>query len=132
MSTISDIFLKKRDFYKEKGASREAIENAEQKLGVKFAKDYKDYLINFGSVSCCGHELTGISMDSNLDVVYVTQDNYKRNQNVKQPYYVIEETHIDGIVIWQTESGEIFQSEYKGKPMKIFNSLEEYIATFDD
>ena len=132
MSKISDVFSNKKDFYKENGASTEAIENAEKKIGVKFANDYKDYLVNFGSVSCCGHELTGISIDRNLDVVNATLSNYKKNQNVKEPFYVIEETHIDGIVIWQTESGEIFQSDYKGKPMKIYNSLEEYVATFDD
>ena len=42
--------------------------------------------------------------------------------------YVIEETNIDGIVIWQSSTGEIFQSNMEGKIKKICDSLIEYIV----
>ena len=76
--------------------------------------------------------MTGFSDDEALDVVKATLKNLKKNQNVKTPLYVIEETHMDGIVIWQTASGEIFQTKYKGSPEKIFDSLIKYVSTFEN
>ncbi len=132
MSKITEAFENKRNFYSEKGASTEEIVDAEKKLGVKFADDYKEYLKLYGSVSCAGHELTGISGDASLDVVNATLKHYKKNPNVKEPFYVVEDTHMDGIVIWQTESGEVFQSEYKEAPLKVYGSLVEYISSFEN
>lgn len=132
MSTIILELNKKSNLYCENGATIEMIVKAENDLGLKFANDYKEYLQQFGSVSCGGHELTGISKDAELDVVKVTLKNLEKNQNVKLPLYVIEETHIDGIVIWQSESGEIFKAEYKEAPEKIFESLTEYVTTFEN
>ena len=99
---------------------------------LRFADDYKEYLHQFGAVSCGGHELTGFSEDANLDVVKVTGKNLESNPNVKMPLYVIEETHIDGIVIWQSQSGEVFKAEYKDTPVKIFESFTEYVSTFEN
>ena len=132
MSRIIEEFSKKSNFYSEKGASVEMITKAEEALGLRFANDYKEYLQQFGSVSCGGHELTGFSEDANLDVVKVTAKNLESNPNVKMPLYVIEETHIDGIVIWQSESGEVFKAEYKDTPVKIFESFTEYVSTFEN
>lgn len=130
MSSIIKEFKQKTDFYSEKGASEDTISDAEKALKIQFAPEYKEYLREFGSVSCGGHELTGISADENLDVVGVTKHNLEKNPNIKMPLYVIEETHVDGIVIWQSHTGEVFQSEYKGTPVKIFQSLTDYVATF--
>ena len=132
MSKIIEEFYKKSNFYCEKGASLERIKKAEEILDLRFADDYKEYLKNFGSVSCGGHELTGISEDEALDVVNVTQKNHEKNQNVQNSFYVVEETHMDGIVIWQSESGEIFKAEYKEIPEKIYDSLTEYVMTFEN
>lgn len=132
MKSIIEAFKQKSNFYCEKGASAEEIGKAEKALGLKFADDYKDYLRQFGSVSCGGHELTGFSEEESLDVVRVTLENIKKNPKVNMPLYVVEETHIDGIVIWQAPSGEIFQSEYKEVPQKIYESLVDYVSTFED
>lgn len=132
MSAIIKEINKKTHLYFEKGASLNMIEEAEEKLGLKFADEYIEYLQQFGSVSCGGHELTGFSEEENLDVVKVTKKNLESNHNVKVPLYVIEETHIDGIVIWQSESGSIFKTGYRGTPKKIFDSLTEYVMTFEN
>lgn len=132
MKSIIEELKNKRDFYSEKGATAEQIESAEKELKLKFAEDYKEYLLQFGTVSCGGHELTGFSADASLDVVHVTIENIKCNPNIKKSFYVIEETHIDGIVIWQSESGEIYSAEYKDEPQRIYGSLAEYIATFEE
>lgn len=132
MSTIVEALKGKSDFFCEKGASEEEIRNAEASLGLYFADDYKLYLQHYGSVSCGGHELTGISADKSLDVVLVTKQNLSKNPAITIPLYVVEETHIDGIVIWQASTGEIFQSEYKSAPIKVFDSLVEYASTFPE
>ncbi len=59
---------------------------------VRFADDYIEMLQKYGSVSCGGHELTGLSNDEELDVVKVTLKNLERNQNIMIPLYVLEET----------------------------------------
>lgn len=130
MNIITESLILKRDFYSEKGASLEVIKKAEDDIGVKFANDYKECLMKYGAVSCSGHDLTGVSSNKNLDVVNITLLNRKKNPKVNNKFYVVEETHLDGIVVWQTTNGEIFQTEYKEEPVKIYNSLVEYIESF--
>lgn len=115
------------DFYAEKGVSVIQIEQAEKILGLKFAFDFRECLCEFGAVSFGGHELTGFSADPNLDVVMVTQKNWLKN-NVGKNLYVIEETHIDGIIIWQSSNGVIYETTPSLMPRKIANSLSEYIT----
>ena len=76
--------------------------------------------------------MTGFSEDEYLDVVNVTLTNRKKNPNLTQSLYVIEEAHIDDIVIWQSSSGDIFQTQYQGSPKKVFASLVEYVSTFEN
>lgn len=114
-------------FYAEEGASQLQIEEAEKMLKSKFALDFKECLREFGAVSIEGHELTGFSKDKNLDVVGVTERNRKKF-NVETELYVIEEAHIDGIVIWQDANGTIYESASNREMDKIANSLAEYLC----
>ena len=128
MSIIFDELKDRQDFYFEDTVSMEKIKMAEEKLGLQFADDYKEYVTHYGTISWNGHELTGISCDINLDVVAVTEKQWNRNLLVEHILYVIEEAHIDGIVIWQSNTGEIFQTSPNTKPKKISDSLTEYIS----
>ena len=74
--------------------------------------------------------MTGFSADANLSVVDVTIENKKKNPSIPAMLYVVEETHIDGIVIWQDKTGAIYKTEYKAPPKKEYNSLMEYVSTF--
>ena len=132
MRTISETLKRKSFFYCEEGASAEQITKAENALGLEFADEYKEYLHLFGSVSCGGHELTGISKDERLDVIEVTRRNRVTHPDIPHDLYVIEETHIDGIVIWQVNSGEIFYTEENDIPIKVYKSFSEYASTFED
>ena len=132
MDYIIALLKQQTDFFCEEGASEEAIRKAEDALGLPFADDYKAYVQQFGSVSCGGHELTGFSRDKSLDVVRVTRHNLQKNPNINMPLYVVEETHIDGIVIWQAGTGEIYQADYQAAPRKVYESLSEYVSTFGD
>lgn len=103
------------------------IKMAESKLDVKFARDYKDYVKKYGFVCFDGHELTGICKAKRLDVVSVTEKEREYFENIPKDAYVIEQAHIDGIVIWQTSNGKIYQSQGNSFE-KICDSLAEYIG----
>ena len=127
MGSIVDILRGKKYFVCEQGATPAEIEHAQGTLGLTFAEDYRAYLEECGSASYEGHELTGISKDLNLDVVTVTANNIRSNPNVHMPLYVIEETHIDGIIIWQAPDKQIYQTGMGTKPVKIAENLAEYV-----
>lgn len=118
------------NFYAEKGASALQIKQAELSLGLNFALDFKECLREFGSVSVDGHELTGFSADKNLDVVEITLNNRKKH-NVGNNLYVIEETHIDEIVIWQDSDGTVYETTPYSKPQEIAKSLIEFVSKKD-
>ena len=40
---------------------------------------------------------------------------------------MIEDIGIDGLVIWQDEKGTIYQTSFTVEPVKIAESLEEYL-----
>ena len=126
MNELIEAMRCKSNFYAEKGVSAIQIEQAETALGLKFALDFKECLREFGAVSFGGHELTGFSADPNLDVVKVTQKNWSKN-NVGKNLYVIEEAHIDGIVIWQDADGIVYETTPKSEAKKIAQSLAEYL-----
>ena len=127
MSAIVDLLKSKQFFICKSSVAPDEIENAEKALGVSFATDYKEYIQECGTASYDGHELTGISNDLNLDVISITTKNLQRNPNIDIPLYVIEETHIDGIVIWQAPDQKVYQTGMKSKPVQIAESLTDYI-----
>lgn len=117
------------DFIGGRGRSDKEIESAEKELGINFAPDYKTYLKEIGLACFDGHELTGICQDPRLDVVHVTKD--QRENNPEAPNcYVIEEADIDGIVIWQDFSGNIYMTVENSRPKLIADSLAAYIQKY--
>lgn len=108
------------------GATFKEIEEAQKVLGLVFADEYIRYLSEFGAITYYGHELTGITPINRLSVVSVTTD-LKQFHKVPNSFYVIEELNIDGIVIWQDYTSSIFQSTPDTVPIKISDSLADYI-----
>lgn len=117
------------NFYALQGASVDEIERAERTLGTHFADDYRDYAMTYGVASFAGHELTGVCKPKRLNVVEVTAEQLKSNPYVPRDWYVVEEAHIDGIVIWQTPKGEIYQTVAIAPGQRINNSLIEYVSS---
>lgn len=129
MEDIISVLRSKRNVVYGHAADESQIEQAENALGLKFAPDYKDYLRNTGCISVDGSELTGISDLPNYDVVGITTDERKYAPYVPGTWYVIEQMHIDGIVIWQSSTGEIYQTSPMCETVKIHDSLGAYIKT---
>ncbi len=127
MSNIASKMAKLQSFRHRIPVDSDLISSAEKELGVIFSPEYMEYLKEFGAASYYGHELTGICKSSRLNVVDVTITERENNPIVPKNWYVIEQANIDGIVIWQAETGEIYQTAPNAVPLKLYDSLGEYI-----
>lgn len=127
MNAILDVLRNAPDFIGGKGCGNVAIFDAEQALGIRFAPDYRAYLQKIGLACFDGHELTGICKAFRLNVVDVTLDERKQCPDAAG-WYVVEQANVDGIVIWQAPSGEIYQTMPGVSARKICNSLTEYVT----
>ena len=126
-NTLREALRCKEEFTAGTSAPTESIIQAEQALGLSFAEEYKEYLTAFGNVSFLGHIFTGISQFSGINVVTVTNETRRYIPSIEKSMYVIEETHMDGIVIVQDASGQIFQIAPRTPPLKLFDTLENYV-----
>ncbi len=124
-------FIKKlkefEDFVSAKGASDESIKQAEDSLGLAFAREYKNYLKECGIAAADGHEFTGITTSDRLSVVSVTRSVRNNMDNAPKGLYVVERAQIDGILIWQSQDGTVYKTVKGNAPEKIAKSLAEYI-----
>lgn len=111
-----------------KPANKEDIENAELELCVHFADEYKEYLAEFGEISAYGVELTGLIDAEYINVVSATKEKREMYHQVPNSLYVIEDPAIDGIVIWQDTNGHIYKTTPNSDPVKICDSLAEYLT----
>lgn len=129
MADMLTILRNKPGFVSLTGASEDAIQRAESELGLTFSKDYRVYLSTYGAVAYEGHELTGISKTPRLDVVRVTLEERQQYPNNPENWYVLEQLYIDDVIIWQASTGEVYQVMPGETPLKICDSLVEYIES---
>lgn len=110
-----------------KGASLAEVKDAEKALGTCFSEEYKDYLLKYGTAACNGHEFTGISSSERVNVVDVTIFARENNPNVSSNMYVIEQTNIDGIVMWQDEEGVVYSTHNSDRPKVVAISIGAFL-----
>ena len=129
MSNIKEAFESKADLLKGVGVSEEMITTAEKKLKLSFADEYREYLRIYGIVAFDGHELTGlVDNDPRVDVVAVTKAEKEKNKEIPEDFYVIEETDVEEIIIWQAGDGKVYCSSPNSAVKLISNSLFDYIT----
>lgn len=104
------------------------IRDAELQLRLIFADEYKEYLAEFGAISAKGIELTGIIGVEYCNVVFATKQAWELNPQIPHTMYVVENTYIDGIIIWQDTNGLIYQSYPSSEAKQIATSLTDYIS----
>lgn len=126
MKDIIETLKHAPDYIGGTGRTDAEIESAEKQLGIAFASDYRCYLKEIGLACFDGHELTGICKATRLNVVDATNAQRERYPEACS-WYVIEETNVDGIIIWQSSKGEIYQTSPVSKARKIFDSLTDYV-----
>lgn len=60
-------------------------------------------------------------------VTFETNHSQSSDPKINPLWYVIESTNIDHIIIWQTESGEIYQSQPGVGSRKVAKNLLDYL-----
>lgn len=110
MKEIVDLLRAQPAFISIKAPTAQEVTQAEKALGVTFAADYRDYVAALGVASYEGHELTGVCPFPRLSVVSVTQQERAANPAIPSAWYVLEQTNIDDLVIWQDASGAVYQA----------------------
>lgn len=108
-------------------ATEKQIKSAEEKLGLRFAEEYREYLSYFGMVWSDIIAISGICDDEDYEVVALTDKLKKVYLGIPSDFYVIEDVGVDGLVIWQSGTGEIYQSIPNTNPVKIFDSLSDFL-----
>lgn len=127
MSDIVKIIKSMPDYKGSDGRTDKEIIAAEKELGVSFAEEYRKYLKEIGLACFDGRELTGLTETKRLNVVLVTKEQ-KAYLDIAEPWYVVEEANIDGIVIWQDSEGTIYQTAPNAETLIMAKSLSEYLA----
>jgi hypothetical protein len=112
-----------------KKTSNVEISKAEIQLCLPFADEYKEYLAEFGEASAKGLELTGIIDADYINVVTATKEKWDMYPQIPHNLYVVEDTNIDGIIIWQDATGAIYKSTPNTDAVIIAYSLTEYITS---
>lgn len=121
--------IRENNLYKNaQPVSSEEIAAAEKELGLSFASDYRTFLSNIGACICLGHEIKGVTDNANLDVISATKEMRERFELVPHSWYVVEDTHIDGIIIFQDKSGNVYQMAPGTSACKIAYNLESYLS----
>lgn len=128
MKNIVEIINSLSNLLPLKPATSIQITDAELQLRISFANEYKEYLAAFGAIMADGIELTGITKSEHRNVVAQTKSGWKLNTKIPHNMYVIENTHVDGIIIWQDTNGLIYQSSPSSDAKQIARSLAEYIS----
>jgi hypothetical protein len=129
MSKIIDVVKELPELLSTGAADSATIESAERKLGLKFSSEYKEYLEEFGSVLADDIEITGIAKSKNRNVVAVTKREWDLNSQVEHNMYVVENLAIDGIIIWQDETGSVYETSPNKIAKKVAKSLADYIIS---
>ena len=129
MSRIIEVIEKLPELITLKPAEIDTIENIEIELALLLAEEYKEYLHMFGAVMADNVELTGVAKSKHRNVVTVTKREWEANPLIKHTLYVVENIGIDGIIIWQDKTGNIYQSCPHCSAVKIADCLADYLET---
>lgn len=108
------------------GCTEGDIQRAERLLKLRFSEEFREYMLEFGSITFKGVELTGLNITGHLNVVDATLQERKYNPDFPKNMYVIENLGIDGVFIVGDEKGSIYQLQYD-KIRKISSSFTEFL-----
>jgi hypothetical protein len=128
MSKFNDMLQSESGFRALLRATDKEIKQAEFSLGLTFSTEYQEYLQTFGVATTDGHEFTGLCVSARLNVVDVTLSERENNPTIPLSWYVVEQANMDGIVIWQSGTGEVYQTIPYASPEKLCESLSKYLV----
>jgi hypothetical protein len=109
------------------GVEESVVVAAERELNLKFAADYREYLLRMTIAAYDGHEFTGLSKAVRTNVVEVTKQKWLECSKISKSWYVIEETNIDQIVIWQSQDGKVYETIGGSEPVCVADSMIAFV-----
>ena len=127
MDVLNSLIKEADNFISLQPVSASKIQEAEDKLGLSFAEDFKEYLAEFGVASFNGKELTGICDSERLSVVSITEKARHDYPQFPKNAYVIEDLYIDHILILQDCSGKVYAFAPDDYGREIAGTLKEYL-----
>lgn len=104
----------------------EQINEAEEKLKLKFPEEYRKYLLNYGTICFNGVEICGLNVEGYLNVVEATEQEKSVNKSFPQGMFVVEDLGVDAKLIVSDEKGMIYLLQ-RDKKKVICKSFSEYI-----
>ena len=128
MFDFISVLKEKPMFIGSKGATDTEIAEAEKHLSISFSRKYKHYLSSVGFAIYEGHEITGICKAKRLNVVDVTIMERDHAENIPANWYVIEQLHIDGIVIKHSQGKYIRLLQISNQRRYVILSLNMFVC----
>lgn len=113
-NTIEELKLK-TEVFQVGMVSQEEIDNAEKQLHLRFTKEYKSYLLNYGAISFGAHEITGLGITGYLNVVTATEKERELGGNFPDDCIMLENNGIDGILTIMDVNGIVYSFDGKNK-----------------
>lgn len=126
MNKLSEIMLKMENLKILGGCTEKEIQVAEKTLDLIFPEEYKNYLLEYGTIRFNGVELCGLNVTGYLNVVEATEQEKSVNNAFPEKMFVIEDLGIDAKLIVGDEKGNIYLLQ-RDKKRLISNSFLEYI-----
>lgn len=108
------------------------IQDAERKLRLTFADDYKNIVKQKFPKEYCYATIMGISDKPFLDVVAMTKIAREEYPNIPLNMYVVANLGIDYFYMLQDQSGVIYECHASIGIRKAYNNLATYIQYLED
>lgn len=126
MNKTIEVFSKIKGLKLLGGCSEEELQVAEKKLNLVFPEEYKNYLMEYGTVRFNGVELCGLNVTGYLNVVDATEQEKSVNNLFPNKMFVVEDLGIDAKLIVGDERGNIYLLQ-RDKKRLICSSFLEYV-----
>ena len=103
------------------------IQEAEKRLGLSFADDYKNTIKLKFPKEYCYATIMGLSDKPYLDVVTMTKIAREEYPNIPANMYVIANLGIDCFYMLQDQTGKIYECHTSTGIQEAYNNLNEYV-----
>lgn len=102
------------------------INEAQERLDIKFPEEIIEYISEFGALSYGSNEINGLGTNSYLNIVKATIDARKNFSKFPDELFVIQDIGINDLLILSDSFNKIY--EWNGDSYKlIFNSFYDFL-----
>lgn len=126
MTKITEKIKNIPNLFTSPGASAVEIKQAEDKLGLAFSQEFKEYLEAYGQISFKNTEWMGLNSDDFCDVVLMTVEARQTYSDFPLDKYIVEDLHFDDNLILSDCDGKIYHW-HSAKEEILYSSLIDYL-----